>query len=241
MRRPAASRMLPPGEMSSASPVSLHRALASPARVRLLELLREAPEPRGALELAAELGVHPNTVRAGLAILVDAGLVTAEPQPRTEPGRPKIAFSASPGPTERDMGGYRLLASMLARALAEAPGSAGLAIDAGEAWGRYLVERPEPHARPSAADAVGHVVQLLDAHGFAPTVDGDPAADAEVTVCMHRCPFLELARANQGVVCSAHLGLLRGALGELGTDVDATALEPSFDPVRCVVRLGRRA
>lgn len=226
---------------SSTHLVSLHRALASPARVRLLELLREAGAPRGALELAEELGVHPNTVRAGLAILVDAGLVTAEPQPRTEPGRPKIVFSASPGPSERDVGGYRLLASMLARALAEAPDPAGLAIASGEAWGRYLVERPEPHARPTTAEAVAHVVQLLDAHGFAPTVDDAAAADGELAVCMHRCPFLELARANQGVVCSAHLGLLRGALAELAADVDATALEPSFDPVRCVVRLGPRA
>lgn len=227
--------------MSSAEPVSLHRALASPARVRLLELLRESAEPRGALELAGELGVHPNTVRAGLAILVDAGLVTAEPLPRTEPGRPRIAFSASPGPTERDVGGYRLLASMLARALADAPGAGDLATTSGEAWGRYLVERPEPHARPSEAEAVAHVVQLLDAHGFAPTVDDAAAAAGEVAVCMHRCPFLELARANQEVVCNAHLGLVRGALAGLGAGLDAMALEPSFDPVRCVVRLAPRS
>ncbi|MEZ5100043.1 MAG: helix-turn-helix domain-containing protein [Thermoleophilia bacterium] len=226
--------------MSSARSVSVHRALASPARVRLLELLREAPEPVGAIELAERLGVHPNTVRAGLAILVDAGLATSEPQARTEPGRPKIVFSTSRGPSEQELGGYRLLASMLARALAEAPDAPQLAIDAGEAWGRYLVERPEPHARPTAADAIAHVVHLLDAHGFAPGVEEGPGASGEVTVCMRRCPFLELARANQGVVCSAHLGLLRGALAELGSELGATALEPSFDPVACVVRLGPR-
>ena len=55
-------------------------------------------------------------------------------------------------------------------------------------------------------------VELLDDLGYEP--DQDAAEPSEVR--LRRCPLLEAARRNPGIVCSVHLGLLRGVLVEYG-------------------------
>jgi hypothetical protein len=39
------------------------------------------------------------------------------------------------------------------------------------------------------------------------------------------------------LVCSAHLGLIKGALEELGLPADGATLEPLVRPTLCVTRL----
>ena len=56
---------------------------------------------------------------------------------------------------------------------------------------------------------------------------------------MQPCPFLELARRHEEVVCPIHLGLMRGALSELGARTTATKLEPFVRPELCVAHLAR--
>jgi predicted ArsR family transcriptional regulator len=206
-----------------------HRALAEPSRGRILETLAAAGEPLDAAELAEQVGLHPNTVRWHLGVLAEAGLVTSSPEPRTSPGRPRIVFSAA----EEDGGrqDYRLLAAILAGSLSGSPDGAATAERAGTAWGRYLVERPPPLARMTPGEAADHVVRLLDEHGFEPErEDGD--------VLMHRCPFHDLAEQHGDVVCAVHLGLIRGALAEIGAPITATKLEPFVEPHLCRARLG---
>jgi len=53
------------------------------------------------------------------------------------------------------------------------PEPAARAEQAGEEWGRYLVDRPEPFTSLSAAEAVNRVVDLLDELGFEPEVESD--------------------------------------------------------------------
>jgi predicted ArsR family transcriptional regulator len=206
-----------------------HRALAEPSRAHILETLG-AGEPLDAVELARRVGLHPNTVRWHLGVLAEAGLVTSSPEPRTRPGRPRIVFRAA----EEEPGGrqdYRLLAAVLAGSLSGSPEGVATAERAGTAWGRYLVERPLPLARMSADEAADHVVRLLDEHGFEPEREnGD--------VLMHRCPFHDLAEQHGDVVCSVHLGLIRGALAEIGAPVTVTRLEPFVEPSLCRARLG---
>lgn len=55
---------------------SLLRALADPARLRVVELLSEAPRRAG--ELAEDLGVPPPTMSKHLRALLDAGIVVDE-------------------------------------------------------------------------------------------------------------------------------------------------------------------
>ena len=206
-----------------------HRALADPSRARILRTLAEAGGPLDAHELAARVGLHPNTVRWHLGVLADAGFVSSGTEPRTRPGRPRVVFTA----TEEEAEGredYRLLAAILAGSLSGTETGAAAAERAGEAWGRFLVERPAPFTRLTPGDAADQVVRLLDEHGFEPEREnGD--------VLMHRCPFRDLAEQHGDVVCAVHLGLIRGALAEIGAPVTATRLEPFVEPGLCRARL----
>ena len=65
-----------------------HRALADPSRARLLECLRASEAPLSVDQLAAEVGLHQNTIRAHLAVLEDASLVVVRSESGGRPGRP---------------------------------------------------------------------------------------------------------------------------------------------------------
>lgn len=216
---------------------NVHRALSSPVRARLLDLLRAAPDPRGVEALAERLDLHVNTVRAHLALLEDAGLVASEPEPRGRPGRPRLVYRVTDRAAQVDQGGgYRFLAQALASyvaATASDPPAAGR--EAGAAWGRHLVARPAPFETVTVDAAMAEVVDLLDAFGFDPQLDtGEPTRPR---VHLRRCPFLDVAREHQDVVCSLHLGLLQGALAELGSDLEATDLLPLVEPDLCIAHL----
>ena len=51
-------------------------------------------------------------------------------------------------------------------------------------------------------------------------------------------PFLELAEGYEQLVCRVHLGLMQGALTELGAPVTASRLEPFAEPDACLAHLG---
>jgi predicted ArsR family transcriptional regulator len=220
----------------------VHRALASPVRHRILSVLRGDPEPQGVHALAEQLGLHSNTVRAHLAILEDAGLAASQREGRDRPGRPRLVYRATPqaaeaGEVDAQRGrGYRFLAQILSSFLAASvPDPGAAAREAGTAWGRFLVERPGPFQKVEAAVATGHLVTLLDELGFAPQLD---EADASAPrVLLRHCPFLDVAKEHQDVVCNIHLGLMRGALEELGGEVEARDLLPFVAPNLCVSHL----
>ena len=60
-------------------------------------------------------------------------------------------------------------------------------------------------------------------------------------ILMRPCPFLELARRHQDVVCPIHLGLMRGALAELGASATTATLDPFVRPDLCVAGLAPAA
>ncbi len=203
-----------------------HRALAHPSRVRLLEELRAHEEPRSADQLAADLGLHPNTVRGHLHVLEEAELVLSTNDRRGRPGRPRKVFAAIPEDAERE---HALLAAALASSLELLPEGVGISRSAGRSWGRTLIERLEPGREPDQAACVERIASLLRRRGFAPeTIPGE--------LVMHRCPFRELAERYPRVVCSFHAGLIDGALEELGAPLVLEGLEPWATPSTCVAR-----
>ncbi len=78
------------------SEVTVHRALASPVRARLLELLRAAASPLSIGHLADRLDLHRNTVRSHLGVLEIAGLVEHETDAPDGPGRPRSLYRLAP-------------------------------------------------------------------------------------------------------------------------------------------------
>jgi predicted ArsR family transcriptional regulator len=221
------------------SPEDRHQALSNRQRVRLLELLRASGDGSDAHVLADELGLHLNTVRSHLAILERAGMVRSEPEERRVRGRPRIIYRlAGPGGPP-DLGGtsavdgYGFLAAVLVDGVAtmtESPDE--LARRAGERWAQQHLTRDEPTGVASKDEVVDRLRRLLADLGFAPETDPDTPGVIE----LRRCPFRELAAEHPQVVCSAHLGVLRGVLS--GTRVaDDVDLLPFVTPTTCQVRV----
>jgi predicted ArsR family transcriptional regulator len=204
----------------------------SPQRARVLEHVQRSDTTVTVGEVAARLGLHPNTARKHLDALVAQDLVASGLVPTDGPGRPARSYVAAPrtepDPRVRD---YAALATALAGHVARTSADPRAdALAAGDAWGRALVEG-RPRGRGSAR-ARGTVVTLLAELGF------DPQSDASArTVRLRRCPLLDVARALPDVVCAVHLGLVRGALDALGGEPRTTALAPFAEPGACLLQL----
>ena len=229
--------------MTMPQSLSHHQVLASTSRMAVLELLRSRGQALGVAEVARHVGLHQNTVRSHLDLLVESGYALRRRAAPHGPGRPRVVYEATTAPAgERS---YQLLAEVLAQhllATSERPGEA--AAEAGRTWAGLtdLTDRRQPGAgHPTAgaapageAAAMTTVVRLLGDIGFAPELSPDRMA-----ISLHRCPFRELAERHPDVVCGAHLGMIQGALAELGAPVSATGLLPFVQPDLCIITLGR--
>ena len=225
---------------SGRSGLSHYQVLASTSRMAVLELLRSRAQPLGVGEVAQRVGLHQNTVRAHLDLLVDCGYAIRRTESPRGPGRPRVVYEATAAPDgERN---YRLLAKMLAQhllATSERPGED--AVKAGCSWAG-LTDRRQHSGDGTAATpvseevAIGTVVRMLGDIGFAPELSADGTF-----INLHRCPFRELAESNPEVVCGAHLGMIQGALADLGAPVSATRLLSFVRPDLCIATLSRTA
>ena len=213
--------------------VKTHKALADISRFRILEDLR-GRGPLDSRELGRLVGLHPNTVRSHVDQLIEAGLVRAVSAPAAGRGRPRVLYEAIADSASVQLGGYRLLAQILASYLASTDQPQAVAENAGRAWGSYLTEKPQPFSGISADEATQKVVELFDQLGFMPEAVEE---SEERRILLHHCPFREVAESNQKVVCAVHLGMLKGALAEMGAPLQATRLEPFVEPTLCVAHL----
>lgn len=207
-----------------------HGALASTSRIHILNLLRDSAGPLDVAQIAAHSGLHPNTVRFHLRILVGAGLAGGRADPQGSAGRPRLVYTAAtdtPGPD-----GSALLADILAGYLAASSACAsGLAEQAGHAFGR---RHQQPAAGLSVEQAVRHLIAMFAELGF----ESESVPDGQdVQIRLRACPFQALATKYPDVVCSLHLGLIRGTLVRLGAPVTARTLRPFVEPHLCIAHL----
>jgi predicted ArsR family transcriptional regulator len=214
-----------------ADPDRPYVALGVRSRRRLLEVLRAAGAPLGAAQLAEAVGLHVTTVRAHLRVLEAAGLVVPTDRPSSGPGRPGRFYAPASGIGSADAHGE--LAEMLAGALG-AGGAQGRR--RAEQAGRRWAAREMPDAERLPWDqAVGVVEELFGRVGFAPRRLGAEG----YRLALEHCPFRDVARVHPEVVCTLHLGLLRGALSRLGqSEVAGSAqLQPFVAPELCMVEI----
>lgn len=201
-------------------------------RAEVLAVLRDAGSALSVAQVAERSGLHVNTARFQLVGLVLDGLVERAVEGRDTPGRPRILFSAKTevsGPRS-----FGLLAEMLTGVIGSLGVAGPSAVEAGQAWGRRLVESAPSAQLVSAEEAADRLNQILDAIGFQP--EAHATADG-IQVQLHNCPFREVAQRHPDVVCDIHLGLMTGALDELQASLAVESLEPFVTPTKCVAQL----
>lgn len=205
--------------------------LAQPTRARLFARLAGLGRAAGTDELASELGLHPSGVRAHLARLHRAGLVTRE-RARQAKGRPRDAWSVAADalPGSDPPGSYSLLAGALARSIPPSERRLGEV----ERTGRELgCELAPVRGDGSAEEAMGRALTAL---GFAPR--RKRAAPGRTLFMLNNCPYRDAVRTNQPVVCALHRGLTRGLLERLEPSASLIGFVP-HDPDRagCLIEV----
>lgn len=201
-------------------------------------ILREAAKPLGISEIADALDVHPNTVRFHLRVLIENKQAEQVDIPPTKAGRPRLLFRARRVMDPSGPRNYRLLAAVLVDSLAASPDSAAKAVEAGRAWGQRLTDRKtagHAGAQPTQREEIAELLALLDELGFEPELR---SAFQDQAIELRHCPFLELVDEEPNVVCSVHLGLMRGATHDPQSAVQVDGLVPFAEPDVCLVQLG---
>ena len=131
------------------------RAL-SRSRAALLETLRGEREAVGLNELVVATGLHRNTVREHLDVLLDDGLVERRRAPAVGRGRPAWLYRATDGAGSGVGHEYAGLATALASLVARTSSSpAEDAAIAGAEWGRRWPGRSTPRGPPLLPAPVG--------------------------------------------------------------------------------------
>lgn len=208
------------------------------SRGRVLELLTAADGPLTTAGVARRCGRYPNTAMFHQDALIEAGLAARDPgHGHGTPGRPGHWLPGAGGPRSgrADRGTPLPVPGGDAGQPGSRPGrqSAATAERAGREWGAYLTKPAPPHQRPPAATALNELTGLLSDAGFAPVTQSGHACRLE----LRACPFREVAREHQAVVCSLHLGLIRGALDRMRAPLTADHLEVVPEPGLCRVHL----
>ena len=192
------------------------------SRGEVIAKLGVAAQPLSVAEIAEFTGLHVNTARFHLDALVRDRVATRIIEERDSPGRPRILYSIRVGTSgPRSFG---LLAEMLTGVIASLEGAVSTSLNVGQTWGRQLVERPVTAQPISADQALASLHEVLDAIGFQP--EFSTSTEGNVEVRLHHCPFQEVAERHTNVVCALHLGLMQGALLELGAPIEADSVTP---------------
>lgn len=206
------------------------------SRSRVLDAVRGSSSGCDVQFIAEHTGLHANTVRFHLERLEADDLVRRQVRRGGGSGRPPLMYTAAAVP---NAGNEHREFAQLAKVLAQLVASTnhdpvGPSIDSGRAWGLELVAASTD--APSQQEAVTALVEILARIGFAPEISGD---DGTVVLQRH-CPFLEVAESHQDVVCSMHLGLMRGLLEGMNAPIAVEHLMPFADPNGCRASLAPR-
>lgn len=208
-----------------------HDVLSQPTRARLFGELGELRRPAGTEELAERLDLHPNGVRVHLERMREAGLLERHRERRSI-GRPRDMWSIAPGaqPGGGPPRGYADVGRWLAQIVSSGKTSQRAVEAAGRQIGRDL----------APTDSAGSSEELMRASlvslGFAPTHVVEPTGRLTYRLC--NCPYRDVARENQHIVCTLHRGVTRGLLDAISPETRLTGFVPRDpDTAGCLIEV----
>jgi len=185
------------------------------------------------IDISVQVGLHPNTVRFHLGVLIKQGLIAQHTEDREVRGRPHILYSVNASRMHAGRRNYRLLAQVLVTFASDAMMRKGRKslVSAGMVWGRRLAtQRVSFSEETSLQQLVCYLAEL----GFEPEL---VMQNVRPKILMRQCPFLEAAEQSWTTVCGVHLGLMRGLMLGLKTPLFIDRLDPFVEPSLCIATL----
>ena len=200
-------------------------------REAVLTVLRQASTPLSVAEIADQVGLHVNTVRGHLELLVHLGAITRETEHAGGRGRPRVLYQmAQDDATPHDA--YRTLAAALANELSILGGTDQTTADeAGLLWAKALLAEGRLRPTTSDDDAVRQITTLFTELGFDAT--NEPLGDR---IYLRACPYAAIRDAFPAV-CEIHLGLMRGTFAVTSGGLAVKDFEVDARPGLCVAHL----
>jgi len=195
------------------------------SRARIQQVVEAAAEPLTVEMIADATGLHANTVRGHLDVLLAGDVISREPADSLGRGRPRWLYrAASPKASP-----FQFLAQALTVQLARAD-SAEFADDAAERWSKALPDLPVAF---SPDEAVAETTDALNRLGFHATAS--PVGDA---ISVTACPYAALVDDNP-VICDIHTALVVRLLDQTGQPVTLDSMDIWARKGMCVARLKR--
>ena len=195
------------------------------SRTRIQLVIETSAEPMTVQMIVEATGLHANTVRGHLDVLLAGDLVSREPAESPGRGRPKWLYRA----VTPKASPFQFLAQALTVQLARAD-SAEFADEAAERWSHALPDLPVAH---SPDEAVSETTDALNRLGFNATAS--PVGDA---ISVTQCPYAALVDDNP-VICDIHTALVVRLLDQTGQPVTLDSMDIWARRGMCVARLNR--
>ncbi|CAB4965654.1 unannotated protein [freshwater metagenome] len=197
---------------------------SSESRATILRLIEESGTPLNVFDLTERTGLHANTVRGHLDVLLSTNVISRQPERATSRGRPRWLYgtaAAQPSP-------YQQLAEVLATELSRIGDDAATRV--GDLWANLL---PPLTAAQTPDEAVQEAAAALDQLGFSTSVN--PAGD---TITVTNCPYEALV-ADNPVICDIHASLVARVLAQIGQPVTLDSMDVWARPGLCQAHLLR--
>ena len=199
------------------------RGLAEVSRVLLLGAVQKHPGSR-LKDLAAEVGLHINTARDHLHVLVDEGFICQRAESSGTRGRPPMVYLPVDDPDTNAAAAERI-----ARAR-----------EHHETLRRIVADED---LRPAALDGLGDVAgaqfdvlyEHLDDSGMEPEPD-----DEELRISLAPCPHYRMVGEDRAIACGVHANLVRDLLKQVPGPLELDRLHPYVSADRCQILLRQR-
>lgn len=179
------------------------RALGDPTRYEIFRRLADSGESMDVSALTDEFELNHNGIRQHLSKLVEAGLVIEYQARAKGRGRPRLLYRVDPSADSRwgHTGPYEQLSLLLAEVLRTGDPPEEVGRRAGRA---EIASRLENH---EGADAVDVLLIEMARQGFDPHLEiHGESVDAHIL----NCPYASAAAADPDIVCSLHVGMVKG-------------------------------